>query len=171
MVAAIDLSLLIPNGSSSSFKVLLRRYSRIYSCLSVGGLSNLLSTFLRFYLFLVNLEVTGLSILIFCVELTAEKFLLRWGWSTSSEIIPKSADRQFAFLIYLLLPIMRFIDYCFFCIYLKDMLPVGTATPIPLFLLNLGWDRIWAFILTTLTGDERPPRSSNWELRSVPIVL
>ena len=143
MVTANDLSLLIPNGSSSSLRILFRRYSRIVSCLSVSGLSNLLYTFLRFFL-LVNFEVTWLSI--FCVELTAEKFLLSGGTSTSSDMIPKSADRQAGLLMFLLLPTMRFIDYCFFYIYLKEMLPLGTATPMPLFLPSFGCERICAFI-------------------------
>ena len=130
-----DLSPWIPNGSSSSFRVRFFLYSRIRICFSVGFLSNLLLTFCNFY-FEVTV-VLGLCWLMSFEELTAEKFLFI---ATSSDMIPKSADKQFGPFIYLVFPVIIFYDCYFFCICLKEILPLGTATPIPLFLESFGCD-------------------------------
>ena len=128
-----DLSPWIPKGSSSSFRIRFLLYSRILICFSVGFLSNLLFTFYNFYF-----EVTvvwGLCWLISFEELTAEKFRFS---VISSDMIPKSADRQFGPLIFLVLPVIKFYDCYFFYIYLNEILPRGTATPMPLFLESFG---------------------------------
>ena len=130
-----DLSPWIPNGSSSSLRIRFLLYSRILICFSVGFLSNLLFTFCYFY-FDVTV-VLGLCWLMSFEELTAEKFRFSVA---SSDMIPKSADKQFGPLICLVLPVIKFYDCYFFYIYRKEILPLGTATPMPLFFRSFGWD-------------------------------